>query len=296
MSAVAGDFDLDGDQDIYVTNDAMSSSFWINDGKGYFTDEALLQGVAFGEGGQGASSMGPVIGDIDRNGLLDIWIPDMGYGSLLSQRESKLFFDVTAEADLAVICGQYTGWGAGVVDFDNDGFLDIFVANGNAHHLYTEEDVLAHNDGHGHFVDVARTAGDYFSQKYVGRGAAFADYDNDGDVDVLVANLAGSPRLLRNDTRHGANEGNWLQVVPLSPDGKTVALGATVTVTVGSLVSVHPVQAVMGYLSASDPRPHFGLGKAAKADRVEIRWPDGRIKILDSVAANQLLKVVPDEN
>ena len=289
MSAIAVDLDQDGDQDIYVANDAMPSAYWVNDGRGSFTDQALIQGVAFGEGGQGASSMGPTVGDIDRNGLLDIWIPDMAYGCLLEQREEGLFSDVTAEANLAVICGQYTGWGSGLVDFDNDGYLDVYVANGNAHHLYTEEDVLAHNDRTGHFLDVAKDAGDYFQTKSVGRGAAFADYDNDGDIDVLVANLGASPRLLRNDTK---NANHWLTVVPLLPNGETVAVGATVTVTVGPMHSIHPVHGVFGYLSASDPRPHFGLGAADRADRVEIHWPDGQEQLLEAVPANQILEVV----
>ncbi len=289
MSAIAVDLDQDGDQDIYVANDAMPSAYWVNDGQASFTDQALIQGVAFGEGGQGASSMGPTVGDIDRNGLLDIWVPDMAYGCLLKQQEEALFADVTAEANLAVICGQYTGWGSGLVDFDNDGYLDVYVANGNAHHLYTEEDVLAHNDGTGHFVDVATRAGDYFQTKSVGRGAAFADYDNDGDMDILVANLGEAPRLLRNDTE---NTNHWLTVVPLLSDGETVALGSTVTVTVGSMRSIHPVHGVFGYLSASDPRPHFGLGTTDHADMVEIRWPDGRTETLEAVAANQILEVV----
>ena len=289
MSAIAVDLDLDGDEDVYVANDAMSSALWLNDGTGRFNDEATVQGLAFGEGGQGASSMGPSVGDVDRNGLLDVWIPDMGYGTLLSQQEEGLYADVTARANLTLICGQYTGWGSGLVDFDNDGYLDLFVANGNAHHLYTEEDVLARNDGRGGFVDVARTAGDYFEEKFVGRGAAFADFDNDGDMDLVVANLGERPRLLRNDS---GNRNHWLKVVPLLANGKTMALGARVTVTVGTRRSIHPVHAVSGYLSAGDPRAHFGLGSATRADRVEIRWPDGEVQTLDDVAADQILEVV----
>ena len=262
---------------------------WLNDGSGRFSDEALIRGVAFGEGGQGASSMGPAVGDIDRNGLLDVWIPDMGYGTLLSQREPTLYSDVTAQANLTLICGQYTGWGSGLADFDNDGHLDVFVANGNAHHLYTEEDVLALNDGRGGFIDVAKTAGDYFEQKFVGRGAAFADFDNDGDIDIVVANLDERPRLLRNDT---AAENHWLVVVPRLAGSDSIAVGARVAVKVGTLESIHLVQGVTGYLSASDPRAHFGLGEAAVADRVTIYWPDGEVQELEAVAADQILEVV----
>jgi hypothetical protein len=289
MSAVAADLDLDGDQDLYVANDAMSSSLWLNDGTGKFVDEAVVRGVAFGEGGQGASSMGPAIGDVDRNGLLDLWIPDMGYGTLLSQREETLYADTTAQSNLTLICGQYTGWGSGLIDFDNDGHLDVLVANGNAHHLYTEEDVLARNDGTGRYVDVARTAGDYFEEKFVGRGVAFADIDNDGDIDVVIANLDERPRLLRNDTD---NDNHWLAVMPLLAGSRSVAIGARVTVSAGPLRSIHPVHSVTGYLSASDPRAHFGLGAAERADTVEIRWPDGEVQTLEAVAADQILEVV----
>jgi hypothetical protein len=213
----------------------------------------------------------------------------MGYGCLLFQVRKGFFFDVTAQTGLTLICGQYTGWGGGLIDFDNDGYLDTFIANGDAHHLYTEEDVLARFDGKGRFHDVARSCGEYFRQKYVGRGAAFADYDDDGDIDILVLNLGDGPRLLRND---GGNRGHWLKVVPKLVGGKTIAIGATVTVTVGEMKMVQPVMAVNGYLSSSDPRPNFGLGKSRKADRVEVRWPDGRVQTLTDVPADRVVEVV----
>ena len=235
--------------------------------------------------------MGPAVGDVDRNGLLDVWIPDMGYGTLLSQQEETLYSDLTAKANLTLICGQYTGWGSGLVDFDNDGYLDVFVANGNAHHLYTEEDVLARNDGQGRFIDVARTAGEYFQNKFVGRGVAFSDFDNDGDLDVAVANLNDRARLLRNDS---GTLNNWLKVVPLLPSG-AVAIGSRVTVTVAGQRLIQPVHSVFGYLSASDPRPNFGLGSARIADRIEIIWPDGEVQLLESVSGNQILEIVQGE-
>ena len=288
MSAVATDLNNDGHIDLYVTNDATPNCYFVNTGNGTFKNEAMLWGLAFGEGGQGASSMGPVIGDVDRNGLLDVYIPDMAYGCLLVNR-GQWFVDVTAPSNLAVVCGQYTGWGGGLFDYDNDGYLDVFVANGNAHHEYTEEDVLMRNDHNGKFIDVADRSGPYFREKYVGRGAAFADYDNDGDVDILVMNLNGPAKLLRND---GGNRNHWLTVAPKLGHTRVDAIGARVTVTVGTMRMVHEVAAVTGYLSQSDPRAHFGLGKAAKADRVEVRWPDGQVTKLENVKANQILNVV----
>jgi len=288
MSATVADINNDGFLDIYVTNDAMENYYFKNTGKGTFENEGLIMGLAFGEGGQGVSSMGPAIGDVDRDGWLDIYIPDMGYGCLLMNRKDY-FEDRTEPAGLAVVCGQYTGWGCVLFDYDCDGYLDIFIANGNAHHEYTEEDVLMRNDGTGCFEDVANKSGSYFKKKYVGRGATYGDYDNDGDLDLLVINLNDSPRLLRND---GGNNNNWLTVQARLPGGKSDAVGARIIVTAGSLTQVRDLIPVTGYLSQADPRCHFGLGKSTKADTVEIRWPDRQTTKLKDVDSNQIITVI----
>jgi len=288
MSAAVGDLDNDGLPDIYVANDAMENYFYRNTGKGKFVEAGSVIGVAFGEYGQGVSSMGPTLGDLDGDGFLDLFIPDMGYSSLL-MRHGDLFEDRTAVSTLAAMLGQYTGWGGNLFDYDNDGDLDLFVSNGNAHHEYSEEDVLAVNDGKGRFQDVSRESGEYFSRKYVGRGSTSGDYDNDGDLDLVVVNLNGPAVLLRND---GGNRAGWLTVRPLLSNGKTEAIGARVTVTSGSRRQIRDVVAVMGYLSQADARAHFGLGEAERADRVEIRWPDGRVQVLTDVPGRQILTVI----
>jgi len=292
MGAVACDIDGDGDIDLYVTNDAMPNNLWINDGKGHFSDMATETGTAFGEGGQGVSSMGPFVADVDRNGLLDILVPDMGYSSLMLQVRKGFYTDATAQSGVAVLCGQYTGWGGLMNDYDNDGHVDLFIANGDPHHLYIEESVLARWDGRSKFIDMARQSGEFFGHKYVGRGAAFADFDNDGDLDILMNVINDMPCLLRND---GGNRLNWLKVVPERKDTGMVAIGATVTVKANGMTMVQPVIAVNGYLTSSDPRPHFGLGKAGKAESVEILWPDGKQLTLTDVKANQILKVKQGE-
>jgi hypothetical protein len=288
MSAAAADINDDGFLDIVVANDAMENYYYENDGKGAFKNKALLKNLAYGEHGQGVSSMGPVVGDVDGDGRLDIYIPDMGYGSLMMNR-GKLFEDHVTTSRLAVMCGQYTGWGGVLFDYDNDRDLDLFVSNGNAHHEYTEEDVLAANDGNGKFTDVAKSSGGYFAEKYVGRGTAYADYDNDGDVDILVINLNGAPTLLRND---GGNRNHWIEVDARLAGGKRTAIGARVTVTADGVRQTRDVVAVMGYLSQGDPRVHFGLGPSTRVDRIEIRWPDRTVTRLDDVAADQVLKVI----
>jgi len=290
MSATAADLNNDGLLDLLVSNDAMENYYYQNTGEGRFVNNAFLMGLAFGEHGQGVSSMGPVIGDIDREGFLDVFIPDMSYGTLLVNK-GDYFEDLTESSKLALVCGQYVGWGGVLFDYDNDGYLDIFVANGDAHHEYTQEDVLVHNDGTGVFKDVAAKSGPYFHRKYVGRGVAYGDYDNDGDVDLLVINLNDLPRLLRND---GGNRNNWLTVDARLqfPAGMRDAIGARITVTTGSLRQIDDVVPVRGYLSQGDSRIHFGLGKAAKADLVEIRWPDGKTELMKDVKANRILRVV----
>jgi enediyne biosynthesis protein E4 len=289
MSAIAADLNNDGYMDVYVANDAMENYYYENTGKGTFEEKALFLNLAFGQHGQGVSSMGPTLGDVDRDGFFEIYIPDMDYGSLLSKR-GNLYEDLIDSSNLAPIVGQYTGWGGIFFDYDNDGWLDLFVSNGNAHHEYTEDAVLVRNNGEGQFVDVARQSGEYFQHKYVARGSAYADFDNDGDIDLIVLHLNSTPALLRND---GGNRNNWLKIDARN-ERNVPAIGARVTLTVGNTKMIEEVVGVRGYLSQSDTRAHFGLGKATKADLVEIRWPDGSVKRLSNVKANQILTIVKD--
>ena len=192
MSVGAADFDNNGYPDVFVANDAMENFLYRNQGDGTFEEVALLRGVAFGEFGEATSSMAPVFEDLDNDADLDLLVPDMGY-SCLYRNDGDLFAEVSAVSGIAVACGQYTSWAPVTMDYDNDGLQDLFITNGDAHHLYTEEDLLLRNKGNLTFEDVSLSSGDYFTKaEYVGRGAAFGDYDNDGDVDILVANVNGS--------------------------------------------------------------------------------------------------------
>jgi len=290
MSASAADFSNHGLMDIWSSNDAMESYYFENTGKGTFVEKALEMNMAYGENGQGVSSMGPFPGDVNRDGLMDVFVPNLNYCILFINTGKDGFVDRTRQAGLSQAMGQYVGWAGIMLDYDNDGWLDIFTTHGDAHHEFVQEDTLMRNRGDGTFEDVSRQSGQYFFEKYVGRGAAWADLDNDGDIDLVIVNLNDSPRILRND---GGNRNHWLTVEPLLkfPTGSRLAIGARVTVTTGSLKQIEDVNPVRGFLSTGDGRVHFGLAQAERAD-VEIRWPDGKIDKFPAVKANQFVKYV----
>jgi len=290
MSVTAADFNNDGLMDIFCANDAMENYFYEGAPGGKFVEKALEADLAFSEHGQGVSSMGPFFADVNRDGWLDIFVPNLNYVSLFVYNPQRHAYDNRADAaGLAAILGQYAGWGSVIFDYDHDGWPDIFTVHGNAHHEYVQEDTLVRNKGDGTFEDVSRKAGAFFNEKYVGRGGSWADIDNDGDIDLLVINLNDAPKLLRNE---GANKKPWLMVDARLkfPTGSRTAIGARVTVTANGLRMIDDVNPVRGYLSQGDPRLHFGLGGAQQAD-VEIRWPDGVIERFAGVKANQILKL-----
>ncbi len=291
MSVSTADFNNDGYMDLFVANDAMENYFFENTGKGTFLEKALDLDIAYSEHGQGVSSMGPFFGDVNRDGWLDIFVPNLNYVSLFVYNPKEKHFDNLANAaGLSAILGQYAGWGSVVFDYDHDGWPDLFTVHGNAHHEYVQEDTLVRNKHDGTFEDVSRRSGSYFNEKYVGRGAAWADIDNDGDIDLLVVNLNDAAKMLRND---GGNTKPWLMVdarLKFSTGSRT-AIGARVTVTAAGLKMIDDVNPVRGYLSQGDARLHFGLAGAKEADTVEIRWPDGQVERLEHVKANQILKL-----
>lgn len=288
MGIGAADYDSDGFVDVFVANDAMQNNLFHNLRGSKFKDVAIPAGVAFNHRGEAASSMTVSFADYDGDGLLDMFVPDMSYGALYRNEGAGVFSDATYESGIALTSGQYVGWAAAFIDYDNDGDEDLFQVNGDAHHLFGQQNLLFENQGDGTFKDVSTARGSYFRRKLVGRGAAFGDYDNDGDVDVFIVNLNDRAVLLRNE---GGNRGSWLTIRLVGRRSNRDVVGARVTLVAGDRTQVAQRTSASSYLSQNDHRLHFGLGDRKAADRIEIVWPSGVKQTLRDVPARQIITI-----
>ena len=288
MGATAGDFDGDGYPDIYVANDKTENFLFHNKRDGTFEEIALPAGVAYGQNGENTSAMGPVWRDFDQDGLVDLWVSDSKYNRLMKNAGKLFFEDVTERAGIAQLAAQYVSWGTGAHDFDNDGRTDLFVVHGGLIHMIPQEHSVFRNRGGLKFEDVSRSAGPFFTQKSVGRGAAFADYDNDGRIDAFIVNL-GSPAFLLHNISPAT--GHWISLKLVGHKSNRDGIGAKVEVVTGSTRQAQERMAGSGYLSQDDPRVHFGLGAATRIDRLTVMWPSGTRQVLENVAADCVLTV-----
>jgi len=286
------DYDQDFDLDLYVAGDRTPNLLYRNDG-GRFAEVGALAGVAYNDMGKPLAGMGVDVGDYDNDGLFDFFVTNYQWetNSLYKNLGNGFFADITFQSGLGVPSLQYLAWGTIFIDYDNDGDRDLFVANGHLDdniHLfdavtYAQQNQVFRNDGAARYTDVSDQLGTGLQLQQVSRGAAMADYDNDGDLDVVVANNNQPAALLRND---GGNQGHWLS---LHLVGR--AVGAQVRVVAGDLTQLDVVRTGSSYLCQSAMRPFFGLGDRDRVDEVEIRWPSGALQLLQDIAANQLLTV-----
>jgi hypothetical protein len=292
MGLTAGDYDNDGWPDIYIANDTMESYLYHNNHDGTFTNVAQDVNVAFGANGEATSAMNPIFGDYDNDGWQDIFVSDMRYHRLFHNPGPKGFWlDTTVETGVAAVSGQYVAWGDGFFDFDNDGWKDLFIVNGGLHWLIPMEDSVLRNNGNSTFTDVSSQLGDYFKFKKVGRGACFADYDNDGYIDAFVVVLGGKGILLHNNPPPVGVRNHWLTVKLVGTKSNRDGFGARLEAIAGDLHQYIEATAENGYLSQGDPRPHFGLGKHTEVDKLIIHWPSGIEQEIDHVKADQFLTV-----
>jgi hypothetical protein len=289
LGVACGDFDRDGWVDLYVANDGMPNQLWINQRDGTFVDRAMLAGCAVNLQGMAEAGMGVAAVDVEPDGDLDLFMTHLrDESNTFYVNQEGIFEDTTAVLGLSAPSIRYTGFGIGFADFDHDGLTDIYVANGRVgtwdpapspDDPYAEPNLLFRGTEQGRFEAVRPAGGCAGCPMENSRAAAFADYDEDGDVDVVVVNNHGPVRLLRNDAG-GAR--HWVGFRVLDQRGRD-ALGAAVRIDAGERAQWRQVQRAYSYCASNDPRVHFGLGELSAVDRVTVRWPDGREEAFGTV-------------
>jgi len=298
FGVVFSDLDNDGWPDIYVANDSVPNLLFRNKRDGTFEEMGLISGAALNLFGKAQAGMGVAVGDYDGNGLFDLFVTNFAEdtNTLYQNTGGMLFSDVTLESGAARASRPHLGWGTGFADFDNDGWPDLFIANG---HVYPEVDRLKEvsryqqpkelyrNLGNGRFTEVAATLGGDLMMPRPARGAAFGDYDNDGDIDVLSINMNSRPNLYRND----GGKNSWIGFRLVGTSSNRDAIGARIEIEAGGRTQVGEVRSGGSYLSHNDMRVHFGLGPATRVDRVRIRWPDGKTEMREGINARQYVTI-----
>ncbi|MEJ7604875.1 MAG: CRTAC1 family protein [Bryobacteraceae bacterium] len=299
LATAWGDYDNDGDPDLFVANDSTPNRLYRNNGDGTFTDVAVETGVAFSEDGREQSCMGVEFEDLDNDGWLDIMVTNFSddYNTLYRNSGKGFFRDDSHQAGLVTDTWTDLSWGVGFYDFNNDGWKDVFIANGHIypqvdrHPLnttYRQKNKLYLNTGKPRLRNVVAEAGTGLQIAKSFRGAAFADFNNDGKIDIAVGALDDTPSLLIN---RGVGKMGWL-LLRLAGAGKNrYGIGARISVKIGDQVQIREVKAGGSYASSSDPRAHFGLGVHQKADEVEVRWPSGKVSKLTGVAGGSIVTI-----
>ncbi|MBV9679989.1 MAG: CRTAC1 family protein [Acidobacteriaceae bacterium] len=299
LGVAFADYDRDGWMDIYVANDSMQSFLWHNNRNGTFSERSIDTNVGYTEDGASVAGMGVDFSDFDNDGFPDLVVTDLSNESyrLYRNEGGASFRDVTMTSGLSAASVLYSGWGVKLIDYDNDGWKDLFVAQGHvldtvamtySHLTYLQPPLLLRNLK-GHFTRVLQEAGEPFRAVWAGRGAAFGDFNNDGSVDIAVANVGQSAYLLRNEI--GARN-HWIEFTLVGSRSNRDGIGARIKVISSSgMTQFYTVNTASSYLSASDKRVLAGLGADETAAVVEVRWPSGKMQRLENVKANQRLTI-----
>jgi len=302
LGVVCADFNSDGWPDIYVANDGAAAHLWINQRNGTFKEQGLLSGTAYNAEGAPQAGMGVAAGDFDDDGDEDIFKTNLTNegGNLYVNDGRANFYDASAEFGLLQPTVPYTGFGTDWLDYNNDGYLDLFIANGAVNRIeslrgspypFHQNNQLFRNEGDGKkFREMTGVAGPALALSEVSRGAAFGDVNNDGAIDVVVANNNGPARLLLNQTR-SLNHNHWLLVRLEAANGNRFAMGAKVEVRLRGRKLLRRAHTDGSYLSANDVRVHFGLGDSAKIEKLTVFWPDGRGEEWDRVDADRMVTI-----
>jgi len=299
LGVVTFDYDNDGWQDIFIANDHMPNYLFHNNRDGTFREVGYLAGVSVSADGQFEAGMGTDAADTTGNGRMDLIVAhlDMQLARVYQNLGDGTFEDATLRSKLSYATYHISTFGARFMDYDNDGWRDLFMANGHVldnierYHAdvkYAEPKMMFRNIGRGVFENVSDRLGPDFALPRVSRGAAVGDFDNDGDLDILINNCAQAPQLLRND---GGNANHWLEILLIGTKSNRDGVGARVKVSAGDLVLYDQRKGGMSYQSAQDPRLHFGLGNRSSVDQIEIIWPSGITTRLNNIKADQIISV-----
>jgi hypothetical protein len=303
LAAVWSDFNNDGLLDLFVANDSTPNFLYRNDGKGHFTEIGFLAGTAVSQDGSEQAGMGVGLGDYLHTGHLSLFVTHFSeeYAALFRNDGAMGFTDVSFHAGVAAPTIPYVGWGTAFFDFDNDGWLDLFLVNGHVYPQvdtldvgarYREPKLLFLNQHDGTFRNISGLAGTAIHTPQVSRGAAFGDLFNDGRVDIVVENLDGKPMILREE---GGNHNHWIGFELAGTKSNRLALNARIKAVAGELIQVDEVRSGGSYLSQNDLRVHFGLGAHDHLDRAEIFWPSGKTESLTNLAADRFYAVKEGE-
>ena len=293
LGVVCSDFDEDGLVDIFVANDSTPNFLYRNNGDGTFKDIGFTSGTAVNENGSEQGCMGVTVADYDHDGRLDLFVTNFAdeYNTLYHNDGRGSYTDISYSANVAAMSLPYVGWGTKFFDHDNDGWVDIFVANGHVYpqmENYRQRKLLHRNTRDGKFTEIAAQFGTVLTEPRVGRGVAFGDIDNDGDVDFVINDLDGSPQLIRTD---GGNANNSIIIKTVGTRSNRNGIGARVRVIAGDLTQVDEVRSGASYISQDDLRLHFGLERRTKIDLIEIRWPGGTIEKITDARVNKIVTI-----
>ena len=302
LAVAVGDYDNDGYPDLHIANDMEADLFYHNKGDGSFTEAADFTGTGYDENGFPGSGMGNAFGDYDNDGYLDLVVSNAsGLPVILYRNEDAAFFsDVSFPSGIAAVTLPYFKWAVEFFDYNNDSLLDLFVANGHlqenialfSESTYPQTDLVFRNvrrkDGTYHFMDTSTEVGLTQLPKKVSRGAAFGDYDNDGDIDIFLNNSNQPAMLLRNEN---GNSNHWLTIQPIGTQSNASGLGTKIVVKAGNLSLTKEVRSGASYLSQSDLRVHFGLGENTEVDTLEIHWQSGRREQFSNLKSDQILRI-----